>query len=142
VKRRRRRLRQRLALLLITPFEAAVAFAAMFAGAVYLLDPTAVGRSALGRTAQQLLPVWEVLYVTGGVAILISLMWRSLRLEVAGLALFVSAMLIQAIAIVDFAGAQGIASAATFAAVAAACIGRCWVLIDLWRHFRRDRRGR
>lgn len=130
-------------MLLIAPFETAIAFAAMFSAVVYLIDPSPVGKSALGHVAQELLPVWEVLYAAGGLMILAGLIGRSLRLEVAGLSLLIAAISIQAFAIIDFAGTQGIVSAATFAALAAACVGRGWVLIDLWRHWRRDsRRGR
>lgn len=136
------RLRKRLALLLLTPFEAAIAFAAALAGAVGLLDPSGLSNSALGRTARELLPVWEALYFTGGVLILRALLIRSLRLEVAGLFLFIAAVLLQAAAIFDFAGVQGITSAATFIALAAACAGRAWVLISRWRHWRELRRER
>lgn len=137
-----KRSRRRLSVLLLTPFEAALAFAAALAGVVGLADPSGLSNSALGQTARELLPVWEALYFTGGALILVALLMRSLRLEVAGLSLFIAAVLLQAAAILDFAGVQGVTSAATFIALAAACAGRAWVLISRWRHWRELRRER
>jgi GAF domain-containing protein len=134
--------RKRLIVLLLTPFEAAIAFAAALAGAVGLIDPSGLSNSALGHSAQELLPVWEALYFTAGSLILIALLMRSLRLEVAGLLLFIAAVVLQAAAILDFAGVQGVTSAATFIALALACAGRAWVLVSRWRHWHQLRRER
>jgi hypothetical protein len=118
------------------PFEAAIAFAAVVAFVVYVIDPHGVARSAVGHTAPTLLPFWEVLYALAGVTILASLWQTSLRFEVVGLLILSSALAINAVSIVNFNAAAGAASAATFAALGGACIGRLSFLLGALRKYK------
>lgn len=124
------------------PFEAAIAFATVIAAGIYLVNPEAVSRTAVGHTAQQLLPYWEALYLAGGLMVLYGLVRLSLRMEASGLFLLAAALAINALSIIDFSGMTGIASAATFAALVVACGMRVAFLMRLWRGSRGGRGGR
>lgn len=113
------------------PFEAAIALAAFISAIVYWSQPDAAAASAIGQTAATLTPYWEVLYGVGGLLVILGLL-QSLRVEAAGLSLFIAAVAIQSITIVDFRGLTGVASAMTFAAIALAGIIRIHVLYKAW----------
>ena len=119
------------------PFEAGIAFAATVSAVVGMLDPTSVNGSVLGRTARELLPVWQVLYALAGVLILFGLL-RSLRTEAAGLCLLVAAVLIQVVSLIHLTGTTGLVSAATYGAIATAAVIRIRVLVWLQKAATRD----
>jgi hypothetical protein len=117
-------------------FEAAIAFVGVVSFIAWLIEPAAIENTSVGHTARQLLPAWECLYAAGGVSILIGLFAGSIRVEIAGLSALTSALLVNALAIVDFAGIQGITTAATFGCLGAACIGRIVFLIRALSDYR------
>jgi hypothetical protein len=110
--------------LLANAFEAALGVAAAVAGIVYFIDPGSLHQSSIGLGLQNLAIVWSALYFVGGVLMLGGLVWASLRMELAGICLFIPAMLTQGVVIMLFAGTRGVAAAASFIAFMAAAAVR------------------
>lgn len=122
--------------LLKAPFECAIAVTGIASFLAWLIAPSEVEMAAVGQTAPGLLPVWECMFAAAGAGILGGLLLRSIRVEVAGLVLLTAALLINAISIVNFSGATGATSAATFTALVLASVSRAWFLIQGWRRVR------
>lgn len=86
--------------LIVPPFEAWLAVAAVYAGVAHFIP--ALASSGSGRVVAaafpRLAPLWSVLYAAGGLAILIGLMRRSPRIEGLGINLLASGLTVTALA--------------------------------------------
>lgn len=123
---------------LAAPFETMIAVATLATGIVLIFDPHALKDAAIGAGTQSILYLWESLYMLGAIGILAGLTSHRIRVEIAGLLIFMAAIITNAVAIVDVAGIRGLNSALTFTAIAVGCAGRCYALINLWdRHERK-----
>lgn len=88
-------------------FEAWAALAAVLTGLVFLLEPQALSTSAVA-SAGALAVLWGVLYAGGGLLVLVGLWVPSARFELAGLALFSSSAMVDAVALALTRGPAGI----------------------------------
>jgi hypothetical protein len=118
---------------LANSFELAIALAAVVAGVTLLLDSHALAQTSVGRGVQGLAPVWSVLYSFGGAGMIGGLLWPSVRAEIAGICLFVPALLTDAAAVWLYAGVNGVAPMTTYLTVAAAACARAWCVMRAYR---------
>lgn len=105
-------------------FEAALGIAAAVAGVVYFIDPASLHQTSIGHNLQGLAFAWSALYFLGGLLMVGGLFVGSLRMELAGLCLFIPAMLTQGVAIMLFAGTRGVSPAMSFVAFCVAALLR------------------
>lgn len=109
-------------------FELFVALLSINAGIAFLLSPDDLEHAAVGQLLHPWDFAWNVLYVVGGLLIVVGLMRRSVRVEVAGLWLFASAVAIADLAVIAVAGLVGAAAVAIYTAAFLACASRIWTL--------------
>lgn len=117
-------------------FEAALGVAAVIAGLVYVTDPEALRATSIGASTGAYAPAWSALYFFGGLGILGGLISGSLRVELAGLCLFMPAMVFEGIVILAVAGSRGISPAASFVAFTVAAALRARTVLRLALHAR------
>jgi hypothetical protein len=109
-------------------FEAMLGVSAVVSGVAGLVRPVAdTEQTALGTVFGALAVAWSVLYVLGGVAIVVGLARRIVRVEVAGLWIIAGAIIAQSLAIA-LLGWQGIASAVFYLGWGIASGARAWRL--------------
>lgn len=112
------------------PFETLIALLAVISAVVFLLPPDP---AIDGSTVEQAVPlwvalVWNVLYGLSGVGILAGLWTGKANVEVAGLILLVSGVLVSTVAALDVRGESALAGVFTFLAVALSCAVRIRIL--------------
>lgn len=114
----------------VNAFEALIALLCLLAAAKFFVDPGNLDASAVGRA----LPPWDFLWNAGfglgGLAILAGLWAGRGDVEVAGLFLLSTAILLQGIAVLVIYGWAGLVSEALYAAVVLACAERARIV---WR---------
>lgn len=116
--------------LLANVFEAATGLAAAAGGVGYFFDEHSLLDASIGQGLQSLAGAWSILYFAGGVMILLGLVRGSLRVELAGLCLFLPAALTEGATIALFAGSKGSAPGALFLGLAVAAVFRG---LAVWR---------
>lgn len=119
--------------LLGNAFELWIALAAILTALTYFYDPAALTDSSVGRVAHPIAFTWNTGYLTAGVLITTGLWRPSPRLELAGLSLFSSAVLINAVAIVAVRGSAAIGVVFTYVGLAAASAMRAYLVMKLNR---------
>ena len=108
--------------------------AAMLGGTAAILHPVSHRSTALGQVLGSAAPLWNVLYVAGGMAVVFGLARPSLRTELAGLALLGAALVDNAVSLIVVHGWVGFTSATIYVAWAAASFRRARVVWQwAWR---------
>jgi hypothetical protein len=114
-----------------------IGIAGILGGSVYLLVPEALSKSSIGTTARFHLDyLWAIMYFIGGLLTVYGIIKISPRNELAGMCLFVSALLINGFAVVVTFGWRGIPNGIIVLSLSAACLGRA---IVLWEAYKLDR---
>jgi hypothetical protein len=114
-------------------FEAWAALAAFLTGLVFLLEPQALSNSAVASSAGALAALWGLLYAGGGLLVLIGLWVPSARVELAGLALFSSSAMVDAIALALTRGPAGIRVLLLYVGFVAASAMRGFLVLRMAR---------
>lgn len=109
-------------------FELFVALLSINAGIAFLLSPDDLEHAAVGQLLHPWDFAWNVLYIVGGVLIVLGLTRARVRVELAGLWLFASALAIADMAVVAAAGVMAAAAVAVYTAALLACVTRIWTL--------------
>lgn len=110
-------------------FEAWIAVAAVLTSARFFLDPTArLEDTPVGVAFAPWDTVWSVLYLLGGLGILLGLWLGRGDLEVAGLMFLSGALVIQSIATVMLLGRTAIVGITLYVSVILACQARAWLI--------------
>ena len=87
----------------------------VFTGVYYLVDPEALLRSnALAETLKTWAYAWNILYLIGGLGIVYGLLKPNRSIDVAGLAFFAGAVIINAVAVMTVRGPAGASGAVLF----------------------------
>lgn len=114
-------------------FEMMLGVSAIVSGVAGLVRPLAdTEQTALGELFGYAANAWSVLYLVGGVAIVLGLGRVSVRLEVAGLYVVAGAIVAQSVAIA-LLGWAGVASAGFYLGWGVAALARAWRLTRVQR---------
>lgn len=114
------------------PFELWLGATAFASSLIYFIDPATAGEAAINQVAPGWAITWSILFLIAGILMLAGLFWASLRAEVAGLFLFATAGVLQAIAVqIRFPNAS-IYGFAVFLALAGAALTRAGWLISVY----------
>lgn len=125
--------RARLARFEANSFEVLIAFACVVTACVFFAAPNALNNSSIGQTFRPWDVIWNAELLLGGAAILLALWNAHVGLEIAGLLLVCSAVLILCVSVVAIRGMAGAASVSVDLAAALTCIARAR---SLWRYAR------
>lgn len=119
--------------LLGSPYQFGIAAAAVLAALTYLFSPDSIQATAVAYRLAWMLPIWEALYGLGGFAVVCGMLLCQTRLgwrlELAGLSLLSSAVIVNGVAVSTVKFPLGVTSAATFLALAVAGVARGWMLV-------------
>lgn len=114
-------------------FEAMLSLAAIASGISTITRPEdVVDGTALERQLGYLAIAWGVLYLLGGVAVLVGLVRVDVRIEVAGLSVLAGVITANALALVTL-GPAAIVATLFYLGWAGACAARVWRLVHLGR---------
>jgi hypothetical protein len=115
----------------LAPFEAWLAWLALYAGLSYFLPlPSNGSAAAVQAVLPGLVAIWSAMYALGGFLALLGLGRRSPRIEGAGLSLLAAGVVVSGIALLA-AGALVIPTVAIQPTLALACLARLKVLWTL-----------
>lgn len=119
--------------LLGNAFELWIALAAILTAITYFYDPGALDDSSIAQVAHPVAFAWNIGYLVAGAAVTVGLWRPSPRLELAGLSLFSSAVIMNAIAIGAVRGSAGAGTIFTYVGLAAASGMRAYLVMKLNR---------
>lgn len=114
-------------------FEGLIGVMGVLAALAFFLDPHALERSPIGQAIHPFDVFWNLLYLAGGVGIIVGLALPSARVELASLFLFGAAVLGNAAAVLMIRGVSGAASISIYAAVVGAFVVRGWLIVRATR---------
>ena len=130
----------RTAYLIANAFELFTAILAMVACVSYVVEPQNLSDGSIG-SIQFPDVLWNGLYGAGAVLVVGGLFLLAPRVEVMGLSLFASAVLIQAVAVGNLRGWSGAAAVAIYTGFAGASVVRAVVLVRGVNQARADRKS-
>lgn len=112
-------------------FEVLIARLCIFSALSFFFEPGYLERSAIGQAAPAIRYVWVAMMIGAAIAVLAGLRFGLAHIEVAGLILLSSAVVMQGVATITEIGPRAILSVGLFVAVGWACLQRASLV---WRH--------
>jgi hypothetical protein len=114
-------------------FELAICALALIGGITFITDPSARAQASVGQFGLTIAWLWNVLYLTGAISMILGLVRPLPRLELAGLSMFAAAYLMNALSVQLNSGSRATIVFLTYAAIAGGCAGRAYVVVKLYR---------